>query len=330
MELFSEIYSCYYKVVAKILNTAYNNPLSKADITEIINDNAFSESAFYIIPKLLEGDWNLMKTKDSKYLSKLEGEVKLPITNLEKAWLKSLLSDKRIRLFLKDNLIEILKEYLKTTEPLFDIRDFHYYDSYLDGDDYNNETYIKNFRDILSAIKSKTVVELSFESSKSGSKSGSFLPYKIEYSSKDDKFRVHAVRIHYGKIVHHSIINISRISTIQTSTESLKDDISINTYIKEHKYVDSVVIEISKERNAVERCMLHFANFEKRTEYDEDTDKYISYIYYDKQDETELLIRILSFGPVIKVLGPERFLNLVRDRVKRQAELLGISSPSAQ
>jgi hypothetical protein len=330
MELFSEIYSCYYKVVARILNTAYNNPLSKIDITEIINDNAFSESAFYILPKLLEGDWNLMKSTDSKYLSKLQGEVKLPITNLEKAWLKSLLSDKRIRLFLKDTQLELFKEYLKNTEPLFDIRDFHYYDTYLDGDDYNNETYIKNFRGILAAIKSKTIVEISFESSKSGSKAGSFLPYKIEYSSKDDKFRVHAFRIHYGKIVRHSIINISRISNTEISNESLEADISIDAYIKEHKYVDSVVIEISKERNAVERCMLHFANFEKRTEYDETTDKYISYIYYNKQDETELLIRILSFGPVIRVLGPDKFLNLVRERVKSQAELLWFTSPSTQ
>jgi predicted DNA-binding transcriptional regulator YafY len=70
--------------------------------------------------------------------------------------------------------------------------------------------------------------------------------------------------------------------------------------------------------------MLHFASYEKRTEYDEETDKYISYIYYDKKDETELLIQILSFGPVIKVLGPEVFLKQVKERVKRQAELLGI------
>jgi hypothetical protein len=330
MELFSEIYSCYYKVVDKILNAALENPLSKLDITKIIDDNAFSESAFYIIPKLLDGEWNLMKSKDNKYISKLEGKIKLPVTNLEKAWLKSLLSDRRIRLFLKDDQIEFFKEYLKDTEPLFDSRDFHYYDIYLDGDDYNNDTYIKNFRKIMVAINSKAIVEISFESSKSGSKAGSFLPYKIEYSSKDDKFRVHAFRVHYGKIVHNSIINISRISTIEATVESLNTDISIDSYIRSHKYVDSVVIEISKERNAVERCMLHFANFEKRTEYDECTDKYLSYIYYNKQDETELLIRILSFGPVIRVLGPENFLTLIKDRVKRQAELLGISSPSAQ
>lgn len=322
MELFSEVYSCYYKVVAKILNTAMNNPLSKADITDIINNEAFSESAFYIIPKLLHGDWKLMKNSGNKYLSKLEGNVKLPVTNLEKAWLKSLLSDKKISLFLSENQIEFVNEYLKDIDTLFDINDFYYYDTYLDGDDYANETYIKNFRAILTALKTKTIVDISFESGKSNSKAGSYLPYKIEYSSKDDKFRVHTLRTRCGKILNTSTINISRISQVEASMESLPDTPSIDKYIEQHKYVDYVTIEISKERNAVERCMLHFANFEKRTEYDENTDKYISYIYYNKQDETELLIRILSFGPVIRVLGPEKFLTLVRDRVKRQAELL--------
>lgn len=46
-------------------------------------------------------------------------------------------------------------------------------------------------------------------------------------------------------------------------------------------------------------------------------------IYYDTADETELLIDIsLSFGPVIEVLGPGHFRSMVKNRVKRQHELL--------
>ena len=46
-----------------------------------------------------------------------------------------------------------------------------------------------------------------------------------------------------------------------------------------------------------------------------------SALYYDPSDETELLIELLSFGPVIRILGPENFLKQVRERVKRQHEL---------
>ncbi|MFQ8599474.1 MAG: hypothetical protein ACLSAP_02015 [Oscillospiraceae bacterium] len=69
-------------------------------------------------------------------------------------------------------------------------------------------------------------------------------------------------------------------------------------------------------------AVLHFANYRKRTTFDENTGRYLCTIYYDKRDEIELLIRVLSFGPVVRVLGPAPFLKLVKQRVARQYELL--------
>ena len=81
------------------------------------------------------------------------------------------------------------------------------------------------------------------------------------------------------------------------------------------KAPEPVLLKISGERNSLERCMLHFANYEKHTEYDEDRKCWLCSIYYDLADETELLIDILSFGPVVQVLGPESFVRQVRERV---------------
>ncbi len=39
---------------------------------------------------------------------------------------------------------------------------------------------------------------------------------------------------------------------------------------------------------------------------------------YDKDDETEMVIRILSFGPMIKVVQPEHFINLIKERLRKQ------------
>lgn len=320
MELFSEIYSCYYAVVSNILKEAHN-PITEEMMSKIIEDGAFSESAFYVLPKFINNEWDLFEKHDNKYLSKINGNIKMPLTILEKSWIKALLTDKRILLFLGNNDIEYLKEQLKDVEPLFNMEDFYYFDTFSDGDNYSDETYINNFHQILSAIKSKKVITISFESLKSGRITGNFIPCKLEYSSKNDKFRLYAVRIKYGKITASAIINISRISTISPSQEIYDGCISFEKYIEMNKCSEPVVIEISKERNAVERCMLHFANYEKRTEYDETSDKYISYIYYDRHDETELLITILSFGPVIKVIGPESFLIKIKERLIRQKEL---------
>ncbi len=322
MELFSEVYSCYYTVVNKILNEAIKKELSKKDINEIIDENAFKESALYILPKLISGEWNLLNNSNDKYTSKLSSNVRLPITTIEKAWLKSLLLDNRIGLFLSQQAITTLKEYLKDVTPIFNEEDFYYYDTFSDGDDYRNEEYVKNFRIILDALKDKKLLEISIESKKGRRTTGIYIPCKIEYSSKDDKFRVYVARIQHNKIVTYATINVSRITNIQLSSACFSGEINFEEHIEKNKCKEPVVIEISKERNALERCMLNFASYEKRTEYDETTDKYICYIYYNKKDETELLIRILSFGPVIRVLGSASFLDLVKERVKRQSELL--------
>ena len=38
------------------------------------------------------------------------------------------------------------------------------------------------------------------------------------------------------------------------------------------------------------------------------------------------MIQVLSFGPVVKVLGPEAFLKQVQERVARQALLMDLPS----
>ena len=39
-------------------------------------------------------------------------------------------------------------------------------------------------------------------------------------------------------------------------------------------------------------------------------------------DETEILIRILSFGPVLKVIEPEDMVARIRERLAQQRDLL--------
>ncbi|MCI8577717.1 MAG: WYL domain-containing protein, partial [Lachnospiraceae bacterium] len=65
----------------------------------------------------------------------------------------------------------------------------------------------------------------------------------------------------------------------------------------------------------------HFASYQKTVERTQDARRYRCSIYYDVRWETELLIQVLSFGPMVKVLGPEHFLNQVKERVERQRRL---------
>ena len=44
-------------------------------------------------------------------------------------------------------------------------------------------------------------------------------------------------------------------------------------------------------------------------------------VTYDREDETEMVIRILSFGPMVRVTAPQHFTELIRERLKKQLEL---------
>ena len=46
--------------------------------------------------------------------------------------------------------------------------------------------------------------------------------------------------------------------------------------------------------------------------------RYLVHIKYNKSDETEMVIRILSFGPMVEVIEPQDFKNLIIARLKSQ------------
>ena len=69
MELFSEIYSCYYRVLRHLLCS--QNALSMQEIHSRICKEGFGESLLSIIPKLESGAWNLFEKKGDLYLSRI-------------------------------------------------------------------------------------------------------------------------------------------------------------------------------------------------------------------------------------------------------------------
>ena len=78
-----------------------------------------------------------------------------------------------------------------------------------------------------------------------------------------------------------------------------------------------MIFELVDDRNALERVLMHFAHFEKQVEKI-DEQKYQVTLYYDKEDETEIIIRVLSFGPMLYVVKPVAFINLLKDRLSDQ------------
>ncbi len=324
LNLFSEIYGCYFTVVKKIIKEAKEGATRK-EIEELIQSNAFYDSAFQLMPKIFSSEWNFLEERaNNKYYTKsCLCDKARPLTNLEKSWLKAILLDKRILLFLTKEELEALQIILKDTEPLFKSQNFHVFDSAKDGDPYQDENYYNNFRTILRSCQLKRILKLEYESVKKKRLSKTIVPYRIIYSNKDDKFRLLGVLLQNGNRYKEITLNIARVRFAEITELQLPSEFDISKHIGQKIYSEPILLSISTERNALERCMLQFASWEKETEYDEENKRYICKIYYDKQDETELLIRVLSFGPVIKVLGHKDFLNQIKERIFKQHLLNG-------
>ena len=309
--LFSEIYSAYYNTVASIISCSQQGKLDSDLLFKIVKESAFPESFMTIGSALETGKWPLIK-KD--YSTNIQNIPTMPLSVLQKRWLKALCNDKRIRLFVNDEVLERLNNQLQDMEALFKENNYYLYDKYSDGDPYDDPDYIKNFRTVLEAIHQKKTISVEYTGRFGQQKRFICAPYKIEYSEKDDKFRI------ISKVKNrHSILNIARINSCELTDNSKVDDISEEDLPDNRR--TSVTLEIYDERKAMERVMLAFAHFEKSAVQISD-DVYQLTLNYDSFDETELVVRVLSFGPMVKVLEPEGFRNLIQERISKQIELM--------
>ena len=325
MELFTEIYNCYFQIVDQICKTARETPITEKDMLALAARFGYEESGFMIVPKLIN-NWNLLEKTEEGYLSKIDNPEVLPLTTLQKRWLKAILLDERISLFLENAQMDILHTYLKDVQPLFMPEDFYYYDRFQDGDDYTSPEYVHHFRTLLEAIRRKQYVNIRFSSRRGKDVCQTYLPCRVEYSAKNDKFRVLCISGKNAVSRQVEIVNISRIDQVTLTDRIYDGEIDLAQAIKTSYYKDPVKLLITTKRNTLERTMLHFANYEKQTKRLDD-DTYECQIYYNSMMETELLIEILSFGPTIKVLGPEDFLAKVKERIQRQARLINDNTP---
>ncbi len=302
--LFHEIYGSYYHASASILKEAVRGTLTGKELNSLVREHAFEESLM-TIPDGMKGEkWRLLHKDLSTPI--LE-EPSMPLTTLEKRWMKALLLDPRIQLF------QPCMTGLEDVDPLFTPDMLVYYDRYANGDDYRDPEYIRRFRTIVWALRENRNLYVSFESRLSAKPKLVVTPHYLEYSEKDDRFRLIAA----GR-KRRWAINLSRMTeceaALRTDPMPLKKTAS-----------GTVTFELDDRRNALERVLLHFSHLEKETRRLGEH-RYRVTLTYDRQDETEMVIRILSFGAAVRVTEPEHFIGLLRERIERQKQLAAFPS----
>lgn len=308
--LFHEVYGSYYQTVAKILSRAVQGNLTRRDIPKMVQEYAFAESWSNLTESLMDGSWPFL---NEDLETELRYEPKMPMTTLQKRWLKTMLEDPRIRLFLDPEDVTGLED----TEPLFRQEDVFYYDRYADGDPYEDPGYIANFRMILKAIREDRWLELVQRNRLGTEITRTVKPLYLEYSPRDDKFRLHSAgtpeHIWPGTIQ----TNLGRIRKCRP-TEYSAPPVLIPAETQTAELI------LTDRRGVLDRFMRLFCWLKKVTIPLEEEDGVMRYrvtLYYEKNDAPELVIRLLSMGPDIQILSPAALREETLRRVRSQAAL---------
>lgn len=311
--LFNELYGTYYNTMAKILSLAIDGNLTPDSLYNCIVEHAYSESIVPITDSIQKEKWQLLKFDREKnhYSTSIKYNPHMPLTTLQKQYLKAVLSDPRIRLFNID--FDGFEEKLADVAPLWKPEDYKVFDSYADGDDFENPEYKERFRIILNAWHNQKRLKFIITNRKGREVEVKGVPQKIEYSEKDNKFRVilekhsRANTINLGRIV--------RLENIESQNNPTEDAENLPSNM------DTIVFELTDERNALERVHMHFANLKKKTTKIGDN-KYRVELEFNREDQTEMVIRLLQFGPMIKVLNPDYIVGEIVKRLAIQLRLL--------
>ncbi len=315
VSMFNEIYGTYFEIAAELLK---RRRFTKADADRLISKRGFGDTGLLLPSKLFPqsdgSDWGLFtEVGDKEYLAVTEQPPKNIMTTLQKRWLKAKLCDPRMRLFISDDDIAELYRLLSDVTPLYTPDRIRYTDRFSDGDDYESKTYRKIFRTVLEGVRQKRLIRISFKSGRGRLIKGVFEPLRLEYSPKNDRFRLYCS----NKAGHGSIINVGRILSAELLHE-VGQPTDINSYFDERKCSEPLVVKVTTERRTVERFLMEFATFEKRTERFDESGECVVSLWYDKANETEILIQLLSFGPTIEILAPKRMRELAKERIDRQ------------
>lgn len=230
--IFSELYSVYYNTVAAIISGILDGKHDDKELQKIVMERAFGESVLTIMPSLKSEKWQLVH---SDMTTKLEHKPTTPLTLLQKRWLKAISLDPRVKLF------GVEFPDLEDVEPLFTSADYYIYDQYNDGDPFEDEHYIRQFRIILEAIRKGLQIKFEMLNRKGNVMFVRCRPVRLEYSEKDDKFRL--ITAGWRSV---STVNLAKISSCAYYTGQ-------RPAVGREKPVvyDTITVKIRDERNAI-------------------------------------------------------------------------------
>ena len=259
------------------------------------------------LPKWLEGKAaNCEEAFRPKYsMETLSfGRDLCPLTDLEAKWLLTLLDDHKANMFFGDGEITAIKNTIlkeKNHISPFKTESIVYFDRYYRYCDHKAEG--ARLKTIIKAMSQAKTLKIHYLSLHNNTVSGEFKPLAVEYSKRDDVFRVILRAASNNASFTMVLGNIEEITITDSvyDTAQAAEDLEKNL---EHNR-KSVVIEFYDSRNLADRILSEFSPCEKICSYDPKTELYTLTVFYQRDDELEMVIRLMGYGSEISIKDTE-------------------------
>lgn len=313
--MYHEIYGKYYQIIHNLLNS---KPQTEKEINDYIRSQGFDESFLYLNAQMLVDEYHLFVKKGDLFYPLTNSKIPLFLTNEQKNWLNTMLFDEKVKLFLSDERRNYYqKEFAGNV--LYDDKTYQYLFQDVDKDEITPK--MSNvFRFVKNAIMQEMDINLTFISSKNYYTHKKVAPYKIEYSMQDQKMRLIAVEYRNGE--PKRIIRIKLASIVGYRMVERVKKIDFKYFLQEEVLKEPLIIEVYPILNGIERVFIELSNYKREAFYDKEQNLSIMKIYYEKVDEMDLVLKMLSFGKVVKILSDGFIKEEVLRRINKQKELL--------
>lgn len=320
MSLFNELHSKYYTLIHYILTSIPDEGTNLGSLRKVVTEKGFLETPTTLIPLLTNQDdesYHLLCKKENTYYSVLKNKPLTFLTSTERSWLKTLTLDPKIQLFLDEDELYELKKVLRDVEPLFLPETIHHVHQASLDTDFTDKAYITLFRTISNSLHHNRYMKLTYLDENDTLVTVDLAGYKLEYRITQDSFHLIGIVYTHEQIPHILRINLSSIQELDV-LKTYFNPKEIEAAIEAYKCKEPLYFELSNARKGFDRVFMHLSNYERITEFNDETHTCFVQLFYYPFDEEELINILISFGPVIKVISPVSIRNKLIERINAQ------------
>ena len=151
---------------------------------------------------------------------------------------------------------------------------------------------------LLEGIYDQKTVQIKYRTMKRRVMIGEFRPIVLEFSKRNNRFQGFLQDCKSDRIY---TLNVDRIESA-TETDASFDYSATEQAFAAFRENNTTMVEIEffDSRNIADRILTEFSPWKKRCSFDTETGLYKLTVFYQKQDEIDLVIRLLGYGATIR------------------------------